>query len=352
MRSTLSISRGAGGTAMVVFAVLTAGVAVVFALVVRENLLQRAAAAPSSGSAGFGPLVRDRRLLLLFSLSFFWLGVFNGLTTWPIQRRDESTAIRQLGEAYCAPSLTRRTTNMEEMTKQASFWDKWVLDSQAWEQDADNERRLHCVFDAVKKGARSGAKLLDVGCGSGWATLKLAALPGMGEVTGTDLAGDAMARMRETAPGVEWIAGDFMTLDFPKAPYDVVVCMETISHVPDQQAFARRIAELTARGGLVILTSQNPHIWGNASWVGPPGPGQLRNWPSRERLREFFQPFFELEPIRTCVPGPIADRGARRWLTNRYANRFGNALFGTERWAGWREALGCGCSLVVVGKRK
>jgi len=67
---------------MVVFAVVTAGVAVIFALVVRENPRQPMGVTQGSASARFGPLLRDRRLVLLFSLSFLGLGVFNGLTTW------------------------------------------------------------------------------------------------------------------------------------------------------------------------------------------------------------------------------------------------------------------------------
>ena len=68
---------GLRGT-MVIFAVVSIAAAVVFYAVVRENDAVRSAAAP----AGFGGLLRDRRILVLLVLAFLGLGVFNGLTTW------------------------------------------------------------------------------------------------------------------------------------------------------------------------------------------------------------------------------------------------------------------------------
>jgi len=65
------------------FAAATTVAAVVFWLVVRPN--DQAPAASSATPAGVGSLLRDRRLVLLYALSFVGLGVFNGLTTWPEQ---------------------------------------------------------------------------------------------------------------------------------------------------------------------------------------------------------------------------------------------------------------------------
>lgn len=67
--------------AMAVFAVVAVVVLALFAWLVRPN------DAPGGGAASveparFGPLLRDRRLLLLYTLAFLGLGVFNGLTTW------------------------------------------------------------------------------------------------------------------------------------------------------------------------------------------------------------------------------------------------------------------------------
>jgi predicted MFS family arabinose efflux permease len=66
------------GTAMIVFAGVTAAAAVLFWLVVTPN---RVAAGVASGPR-FGPLLARRDVRILLALAFLGLGVFNGLTTW------------------------------------------------------------------------------------------------------------------------------------------------------------------------------------------------------------------------------------------------------------------------------
>jgi 2-polyprenyl-3-methyl-5-hydroxy-6-metoxy-1,4-benzoquinol methylase len=232
-------------------------------------------------------------------------------------------------------------------------WTQWINDSAAWERNSDNVRRLAAVLEALEeKHVGRGAKLLDVGCGSGWATLAMSKLAGGMAVTGTDLAVEPMLELQRREPSVEWIGGDFGELTFPRAPYDGVVSMETIAHVPDQRAFAEKIAQLTRPGGCIVLTTQNPSVWGRASWVDP-NPGHKRDWPTRARLVEAFEPYYRLDPVRTCAAGSIADRGLwPRILTNRLSHAAGGKLFGPSRWMRMREAVGCGCSLLLTGTRK
>jgi cyanate permease len=65
---------------MVVFAAISLAAALAFTWLVHPNT-QRPSVA-DAGAGGFGTLLRDRRLLVLFALAFLGLGVFNGLTTW------------------------------------------------------------------------------------------------------------------------------------------------------------------------------------------------------------------------------------------------------------------------------
>lgn len=69
--------------AMAVFTGISVASAVAFLALVRPNPdAPRSAAAAASSTAGFGTLLRNRPLVVLFALAFFGLGVFNGLTTW------------------------------------------------------------------------------------------------------------------------------------------------------------------------------------------------------------------------------------------------------------------------------
>jgi predicted MFS family arabinose efflux permease len=66
--------------AMVVFAGVTIVSSLAFFALVKPS--GRSAPAEAQVETRFGALLRDRQLLLLFTLAFLGLGVFNGLTTW------------------------------------------------------------------------------------------------------------------------------------------------------------------------------------------------------------------------------------------------------------------------------
>ena len=148
---------------------------------------------------------------------------------------------------------------------------------------------------------------------------------------------------------VNWVAGDFLSIDLPENYYDIVTCLETIAHVPDQIAFAERIAKVTRRGGYLLLTTQNEYVWSRTTSLKPVGEGQIRNWPSQRRLIELFASNYSIQKLFTCAPG--GDRGFPWVFNNRVSTRLLNSVFGEERYIRLRERIGLGKSLVLVGQR-
>jgi predicted MFS family arabinose efflux permease len=65
---------------MVVFAVISTVIAFLFIWLVHPNTHANVNAAEAGG--GFGPLLRNRNLIILSTVAFLGMGVFNGLTTW------------------------------------------------------------------------------------------------------------------------------------------------------------------------------------------------------------------------------------------------------------------------------
>jgi 2-polyprenyl-3-methyl-5-hydroxy-6-metoxy-1,4-benzoquinol methylase len=240
------------------------------------------------------------------------------------------------------------TATLPAPEEQSAFWNRWVTDSKAWESNPDNKRRAESVLAAIDSFVRKGDRILEVGCGTGWMTRELAKRTP--RVVGQDLATDAIALLQREHPSIRWVPGDFMTADVYESAFEAIVCMETIAHVPDQVAFANRLVDFLAPGGMLVLTTQNPYVWRRTSWLKAPAPGQIRNWPSIERLKELFGTRLALRPIDSWAPG--GDRGLPWLAHNRVSMRIARLTVPADTWMRVREAAGLGRSLLLVGRRK
>ena len=107
--------------------------------------------------------------------------------------------------------------------------------------------------------ARSGLRLLDVGCGAGIAAEALARR-GF-EVLGIDPAGETIAAARAHAAGkglpLDYRVGTIEALSTEAARFPIITALEVIEHVPDPGAFLAELAGLCEPGGLVVLSTLN-----------------------------------------------------------------------------------------------
>jgi ubiquinone/menaquinone biosynthesis C-methylase UbiE len=81
----------------------------------------------------------------------------------------------------------------------------------------------------------AGARVAEVGCGSGAVARALASRPGVDEVVGVDPSPVFLARARELArgiPSISFVEGDARALPFDDGVFDVVVFHTTLCHVP------------------------------------------------------------------------------------------------------------------------
>src|SRR5262245_26769865 len=107
------------------------------------------------------------------------------------------------------------------------------------------QRQLEVAVAVATKAGLRDARILDIGCGTGWLGNGLRSF---GAVWGTDLSSEAVREGSLRHPDVHLVCGDFLEIELP-GPFDLAVSADSIAHMPDQEACVRRVAALVHPGG-------------------------------------------------------------------------------------------------------
>jgi len=119
-----------------------------------------------------------------------------------------------------------------------------------------------------------GARILDVGCGSGWLSEYFARLGY--DVTGIDISDELIAMSRDRVERVPYdvdhetvLRCRFLTLDIESAPlpekFDAVICYDSLHHFEDERKVFRHLAEMLDVGGLLFILEGHKPAAGSAT---------------------------------------------------------------------------------------
>jgi SAM-dependent methyltransferase len=107
---------------------------------------------------------------------------------------------------------------------------------------------------------RPGERVLDVACGTGIVTRRVAALVGEdARVVGVDVNPAMLETARAIAErrglAIEWREGDGTALDLPDASFDLVTCQQGLQFFPDRPAGARHLRRVLADDGRAAVAT-------------------------------------------------------------------------------------------------
>lgn len=175
---------------------------------------------------------------------------------------------------------------------------------------------------------KDNLRLLDVGCGNGWAIF-MAAQRGY-KATGLTFSEDdrdkILRRARKLNLDVEVLVHDARKLDeLDVEPFDVVINAENIEHIINDEKLVHDIANLTKDRGLLYLTS--PNLFHRLKGPGEDGPferGVEDGWHVRRGYTHVhLARMMEGEGFAVALQGYITHRlsihllRVSRWLPNK-----------------------------------
>ncbi len=125
----------------------------------------------------------------------------------------------------------------------------------------------------ARMGLKAGDRVLDLGCGAGWATRMLAGAVqgGQGMAAGLDISEEMIARARAGARDVENVLFAIAAADeipWMDEYFESALSIESFYYYPDQDAVLRELYRVLVPGGglfiLINLYQENPYSLG---WV-------------------------------------------------------------------------------------
>jgi len=164
---------------------------------------------------------------------------------------------------------------MQKPTAQDTF-DAWANSGRA--EGMENSHRPRAEQALARIPLKPGDRVLDLGCGNGWATRWLGEAVGEnGHALGLDVSEEMVARANthpEVSPQVSFVQGDFSSLSLEDASMDHAFSMEALYYALNLPQALAEIARVIRRDGTLCVCTdfyvENPHCLDWPEMMGIP----------------------------------------------------------------------------------
>lgn len=166
-----------------------------------------------------------------------------------------------------ATPLEQKSTTQEIRTRFDSDVERFSNLETGQTATVDAPLAMELITRAAASSTSPIRRVLDIGCGAGNNTIKLAEQAGPFEADLLDLSQPMLDRARERVAtvcggSVRTFHGDFRTVPLQSGAYDVILAAAVLHHLRDdadwEESF-RKIFELTAPGGSVWISDMVAH---------------------------------------------------------------------------------------------
>ena len=103
----------------------------------------------------------------------------------------------------------------------------------------------------------SSESILDVGCGEGYVTRRLAEIPSVRKVVGLDREPEVLKNTGSNKIG--YVVGDAYNLDYPPNSFDTVIATEVLEHLREPERALHSMSVVSARN-LAVTVPREP-LW-------------------------------------------------------------------------------------------
>lgn len=162
-------------------------------------------------------------------------------------------------------------------------------------------------------------RVLDLGCGTGWASRRVARIVTSGEVVGIDVADEMLHRAEQASDGignVRYVWGSAESIPAKDNTFTKVLSVESFYYYADQGRALDELHRVTAPGGkvfiLINLYKDNPY---SLRWVGELKV-PVHALSEAEYLKLLEQHGFKAQALRIPDRSPTPEQYSGKWFKN------------------------------------